>query len=880
MIRWFAKNDIASNLLLVAIVLAGLYTAFNKIPLEVQPSYDIGEVEINMRFRGASPQDVQEHIVNPIERALRDLPGVKLIESKARSGSANIDVEAEEGVDLRELRDEVEARVGAINTFPGETERPEIDIPNMSNYREVLTIAITGELSDTDLYKTARRVENEILDLPEISRTDMRGNQPLEISIEADDQKLRDYGLAFEDLVTAIRRSSLALSAGSLRTPVGSIMIRTDGQAYTQEDFASIVVTAADGAQIRVGDLAYIKDGFEDAQMMTRFNGEPAIMIDILRASDENAIEISDAIHRYIEDNSHLLPNGVSLSAWDDESIRIRGRLSTLGNSLIMGAGLVLLVLGLFLRPMLAFWVVIGIPISFAGGVLLMPYFGLTANTMSIFAFIIVLGIVVDDAIITGENIYTRLREDLTPLDAAVIGTKEVATPVTFGAITTIVAFIPLSYFPGFWSAWTSQIPPVVASVLIFSLIESKLILPSHLKHLSTNRRKMGPFAKFQKYVADSLERGIEKFYRPVLALAARHRYTTICLFFALAMAGLGYHKSGAIGFVDMPKVERYRISAYLSMIDNTPFEETDKQITYIAACAEELKQELLDPGTGESLVRNIMTSAGASRHGGAGDPEQGFASLEIMPPSERSEPGPTNAEIAQMWEDKIGEIKDVRYLKVSGEWGSRSRGQEELNSLSVELRGDDSEAKRAIAEEIELLFEAQDGIRGANADNQRQREEFAINLKPRALELGITQRELAQQIRQAFYGEEAQRLQRDGEEIRVMVRLPKEKRESMFTFENLTIQAPNGSVIPFSTVATANLQEAPGTIESLNGAQVSYINAQPKNQEVKIMEMAERLAPEISRIVSKSQDISWVWAGYVKEQKETSSRYTWLYSL
>ncbi len=880
MIRWFARNDIACNFLLVAILLAGLYTAFNKIPLEVQPSYDIGEVEINMRFRGASPQDVQEHIVKPIERALRDLPGVKLIDSKARSGSANIDVEAEDGVDLRELRDEVEARVGAINTFPGETERPEIHIPNMSNYREVLTIAITGELSENDLYKTARRVENELLDLPEISRTDMRGTQPLEISIEADDQKLRDYGLSFEDLVNAIRRSSLALSAGSLRTPVGSIMIRTDGQAYTQEDFANIVVTALDGAQIRVGDLAYIKDGFEDAQMMTRFNGQPAIMIDILRAADENAIEISDAVQRYIENTSPLLPNGVSLSAWDDESIRIRGRLSTLGNSLIMGAGLVLLVLGLFLRPMLAFWVVLGIPISFAGGVLLMPYFGMTANTMSIFAFIIVLGIVVDDAIVTGENIYTKLRENLTPLDAAVLGTKEVATPVTFGAITTIVAFIPLSYFPGFWSAWTSQIPPIVASVLVFSLIESKLILPSHLKHLSTNRRKLGAFARFQKWVADSLERAIEKFYRPVLALASKYRYTTIALFFALAMAGFGYHTSGKIGFVDMPKVERYRISAYLSMIDNTPFEETNSQISHIAACAEEMKRELIDPGTGESLVRNIMTSTGASRWGGAGDPEQGFASLEIMPPSERSEPGPTNAEIAKMWEEKIGDIENVRYLRVSGEWGSRSRGQEELNSLSVELRGEDSEEKRAIAEEIELLFEAQEGIQGAHADNQRQREEFAITLKPRALELGITQRALAQQIRQAFYGEEAQRLQRDGEEIRVMVRLPKEKRESMFTFENLTIQAPNGSIIPFSTVATASLQEAPGTIESLNGAQVSYINAQPKNQEVKIMEMAERLSPQISEIVAKSSDLSWIWAGYIKEQRETNSRYNWLYGL
>ena len=879
MIRWFARNDIAANFLLVAILLGGVYFAFNRVGLEVQPSYDIGEVEINMNFRGASPQDVQEHIVIPIERALRDLQGVKLLDSKARAGSANIDVEAEDGVDLRDLRDEVEARVEAINTFPGETERPTIEIPNVSSWHEVLTIAITGDLGEVDLYKTARRIENEILDLPEISRTDMRGEIPLEISIEADDQKLQDYGLTIADIAGAIRRSSVALSAGSLRTPAGSVMIRTDGQAYTRDDFANIVLTAEDGAQLRIEDVATISDGFEDSQIMTRFNGEPAIMIDILRAGDENAIEISDAIRRYVNTNAKLLPEGVNVSVWDDESIRIRGRLSTLANSLLVGAGLVLLVLGLFLRPMLAFWVVIGIPISFAGGIILMPYFGLTANTMSIFAFIIVLGIVVDDAIVTGENIYTRLRENLTPLDAAVLGTKEVATPVTFGAITTIVAFIPLAYFEGFWGNWTSQIPPVVATVIAFSLVESKLILPSHLKHLSINRTRMGRFARFQKAIADSLERFIVKFYQPVLRVAVRHRYVTICLFFALAMAGIGYHRSGAMGFVDMPKIERYRISAYLSMVDNTPFETTEEEIERIAACAEELKRELVDPGTGEPLVRSIMTSAGASRWGGVGDPEQGFASIEIMPPSERSEPGPTNAEIAELWRERIGEIENVRYLRVSGEWGGRSFGREELNSLSIELRGPDSDSKRALAEEIETLLRSQKGIQSAWADNQRQRDEYSITLKPLALELGITQRILSQQIRQAFYGEEAQRIQRDGEEIRVMVRLPKAKRESMYTFERLNVKAPNGSIIPFSAVASATLKKAPGTIERLNGAQVSFVNAQPENPEVKIIKMAEQLEPQISEIVAKDPNVSWVWAGYIKEERETGNRVNWLYA-
>jgi len=877
MIRWFARNDIAANILFLAIILGGIYVAFNKIPLEVQPSFDFGEVEINMEYRGGNPQDVEEHIIVPIERALKDLPGVKLIESKARSGSANIDVEAEDGVDLRELRDEVEARVDSI-TFPGESERPRISIPNMGNRFEVLTIAITGELSEIELYETASRLENELLDLPEISHTTLRGTRPLEMSIEADDKKLGDHGLTLQDLTNAIRRSSLALSAGSIKTPAGPIMIRTDGQAYTHDDYSKIVVTAADGAQLSLGDLAEIKDGFEDADTITRFNGKPAIMIDILRAGDENAIAISDATKNYIKNTEHLLPQGINLFIWDDESIRIRGRLSTLANSLTMGAILVLIVLGLFLRPMLAFWVVLGIPISFAGGVLMMPYFGITANTMSIFGFILVLGIVVDDAIVTGENIYSRLREDLSPLDAAVLGTKEVATPVTFGAITTIVAFIPLSFFPGFWGNWTNQIPPVVAAVIIFSLIESKLILPSHLKHLSTNRRKMGPFARFQKRIADGLEKFIEKVYQPVLRFSVNHRYATICLFFALAMAGWGIHKSGTMGFVSMPNIERYRISAYLSMADNTPYEETDQHMEHITRCARELKAELIDPGTGQSLIRNIMSGTGVSRWGGPGDAEEGFASIEIMPPGERSIPGPTNSEIAALWQNKVGKIPGARDFRVSGERGGRSQDGAELNSMSIELRGDDSESKRAIADELEIMFESQREIEGAYADNQRQREEYAITLKPRALELGVTQRELAQQIRQAFYGEEAQKLQRGGEEIRVMVRLPKEKRESMFTFESLTVQAPNGSIIPFNNIATASLQEAPGSIHRLNGAQASHVNARPVDDQIDILKLAQKLEPEIAEIVSKDPDVSWVWSGYIKEDRETGNRFNWLF--
>jgi multidrug efflux pump subunit AcrB len=880
MIRWFAKNDIASNFLLVAILLGGAYMAFNKIPLEVQPTADWGEVDIKMSYRGGSPQDVEENVIIPIDRALRDLSGIEKIVAYASRGSANFDIIPKEGVDLHELRDEVEARVDTINTFPPETERPRISVPNTSSWREVITVAVTGDLSELELYEVAKRVQNDLLDLPEVSRTDLRGSHPLEISIEADDEKLRDYGLSIADVANAIRNSSLALSAGTANTAAGPIQIRTDGQAYTPEDYGNIVVTAADGALLKISDIAHISDGFEEKNNVLRFNGERALMIDVLQGENESAIKISDAIKRYIATASDRFPEGINLYTWDDESIRIRGRLSTLGTSLLSGGLLVLLVLSVFLRPMLAFFVVLGIPVSFAGGLLLMPYFGMTANTMSLFGFIIVLGIVVDDAIVTGENIYSRLRDDLSPLDAAVLGTKQVATPVTFGVLTTIVAFIPLMFFKGYWQVWTSQIPPIVGAVLIFSLIESKFILPSHLKHLRTHRdsSKLGLFSRLQKWVADGLERLVEVVYAPVLKLAVNHRYTTIAGFFALGFLTVGLKVGGHMGFEAMPTIERYVIDARLEMLQNTPFEETDAAVRHLEEVARELQAELLDPGNGEPLIRNIKADAGSGRYGRGVDPERGSVSLEILPPSLRSEPGPTNDEIEEMWEAKVGKIENLNNLRIRGSYGGRRSGGEETEALQIQLRGPESEEKIGIANEIEALFKKHPNINWAHADKPSSREEMAITLKPRAQELKITQRELARQIRQAFFGEEAQRIQRDGDEIRVMVRLPEMKRESMHTFDTLNIQAPDGTNVPFFTIAEASLQPAPGKIELVNGAQVSDVRATPEDATVDILALAAELEPQINEIVKQDPKTTWIWEGFIKEDRETGNRSTWLF--
>ena len=357
--------------------------------------------------------------------------------------------------------DDVKAAVDTINTFPAETEPPRIFIPESANSREVLTIAVSGHLSDHDLLKAARRVQDDLLEMPGISRTRIQGDREREISIEADEAKLRSYNLSFQQLADAIRRHSIDMPAGSIQSQSGRLTIRTRGQAYTEEDFSQVPIRSANGASVLIGDVATVIDGFLGGTKYVEFNEKPALYVEVMRVGNESAIDISDKVREYVANVHERFPDGVELNIWKDESDSIRGRLHTLVTSLLQGSVLVLIILGLFLRPQLAFWVVLGIPVAFAGGVLLMPFFGITANIMSLFGYILVLGVVVDDAIVTGENVYSCMKTGMDPTEASIAGTKEVTVPVTFGAITTIVAFLPLLYFDGTWGDFAKQIPPV-----------------------------------------------------------------------------------------------------------------------------------------------------------------------------------------------------------------------------------------------------------------------------------------------------------------------------------------------------------------------------------------------------------------------------------
>jgi len=864
MIRWFAQNEIAANFLMLAILVAGGYTALFHIPLEVTPALSWDTVMIEMPYRGGTAKDVERAILIPIEEALEGVKGIDEINADGWRGSARIFVRALPGTDLRSLLEDVKGRIDTITTFPAETERPRIFIPDSTSVFEVLNVAVTGEMSEHDLNRVARRVLDDLLELPGISRAKISGARLQEIAIEASSDKLLSYNLSFQDLADAIRRFSIDMPAGAIDSPSGTFIVRTRGQAYSAQEFARIPIRSSSGSEVRLGDVATIIDGFEDGAKRVEFNGKPALFVEVMRTGNESAIDISDKVRAYVNSASQRFPEGIHLFVWDDESLSIRGRLSTLVGSMLQGSLLVLVVLGLFLRPALAFWIVLGVPVALAGGVLLMPWFGLTANVMSLFGFIIVVGIVVDDAIVTGENVYSKIQAGMPPLEAAVEGTHEVTKPVTFGALTTMVAFVPLMFFDGTWGDFARQVPPVVAPVLFFSLIESKLILPAHLKHL-TRRTRQGWITGFQRSIADGLEAFVQHVYQPTLRVAVHFRAAVLTAFVAMGLAMIGYCLGGHMGFVSFPSVDRQRITAMLDLPDNTPLETTTRYMDRLLRAVEQLKSEFVDPATGQSLIQNVSRTIGAGSPSRSFDKSRGYLSVEVLSPDLRSEPGPRNSEIAKRWTDLVGKIPEATSFQIYAETTLDRGADNDDEFLNFELRGPDSPEKAAVAEQIRTMLEGYEGISAAWARVNYGQDELELSLKPRAAELGLDQAMLAQQIRQAFFGEEAQRVQRGIDNVRVMVRLPEQDRMSLHTLETLKIRTPRGADVPLAAVADISFTKAPSFVERNDGAEVIRCGAQPVDEKVDIIGIAREIQPRLDAMC-RDHDLSYRFTGYVAE--------------
>jgi len=875
-IEWFADNHVVANLLMFFIAIAGVVTMMS-ITKEVFPEFNIDMLTVTVRYLGAAPEEVEEGVCIKIEEAIQDLEGIKRLESNASEGVGTVIVEIEPDADSRKLLNDVKARVDAIETFPVETEKPVIS--ELTNRRQVIDIAIHGHVDEGSLKALGDRARDELTAINGISQVDLVSARPYEISIEVSEESLRRHGLTFNFVANAVRRSSLDMPGGSIRTAGGEILLRTKGQAYRGYEFERIVlVTRPDGTRLLLGDVARVVDGFAETDQSARFAGEPAVGIRVYRVGDQSALKIAEMVREYVASAQLRMPAGVTITSWNDYSRILRGRLDLMIRSARNGYILVFIILALFLKFRLAFWVSLGIPISFLGALWLMPTLGVTINMISLFAFIVVLGIVVDDAIIVGENIYKKHEMGVTGLEGSVRGTLEVATPVIFGVLTTIAAFSPLLLVAGTMGKIMKVIPVIVIATLVFSLVESLFILPSHLsyvRHKTGKSRIGGWWSRVQGSVDNGLRWFVERAYKPSLDLALRFRYATVALATATLLITMGVVGAGWIKFVFFPKVESDFVSAALEMPPGTSVEQTEEAIRAIEQSALALQADL-DGTIGDDQVRpvkNIFSAIGeqplSTRRGhrmgggpGYSTSNIGEVVMELAPSEDRDF---TSVGISNRWRDLTPPIPDVVSLTYSASIFSAGE------PINVQLTGLNIDNLQAASERLKGELSQYAGVFDIADSYRVGKQEIKLKIKPAAESFGLTQADLARQVRQAFYGEEAQRIQRGRDDVRIMVRYPEEERRSLADLENMRIRTPDGGQVPFSVVAEASPGRGYASIRRIDRQRTINVTADVDTKRGNAAEVLADLGESVlPGILSDYPGVSFTFEGEQREQAET----------
>jgi len=787
------------------------------------------------------------------------------ISSRSSEGTSTVSAKIDESYDKRELLNEIKLRVDALNSLPNEAEKPIVSLLEVNP--PVLQLAVAGDTDAKLLRQTADRVREDLLRLPSITLVELLGVTNYEISIEIKPATLESFGLTLNGVSRAVQQGSRDVSAGNIKTRDGDLLVRTNGQAYTKDEFANIPVITRPGADpILLGDIATIVDGFEQRPLETRFNGAPAIMMDVLRTGDQSAITISDAVRAYISDHNARDTNGITLSYWDDEADVLRARLSTLVKSGVWGGLLVLILLSLFLRPAIAFWVFIGVPVSFMGAFIFMPLVGGTFNIMSLFAFITVLGIVVDDAIVTGENIYRKMRDGMDPLDASIIGTREIAVPVTFGILTTITAFYPLSDLGANRIGFIAQqIPLVVIPVLLMSLVESKFVLPSHLSHIKprVDTENSGWLAKTQIRISRGFEQLISTHYAPFLEKCLRNKTITVSAMVMVSAVIMTYASTGHLKFTFFPRVESEEISFNLVMPDTTGFETTKTHIATITQAVKEVQEKYRDPKTGISIIKQTFSTSGSS--GRSVKSSIGRVQAELLGPEERHIQI-RSTEVAREIRERVGQIPGAQSFSIRAETG---RGGEPID---IELAGNNVADMQQLGFELRdklkeypNVFDIQDTFSGG-------KEEINLDLKPRAHALGLSLADIASQVRDSIFGFEAQRIQRGREEVRVMVRLPLEHRSSIEDLSSLPIQVNGQSAtVPLSDLADLTSGKSPTTLNRLNRTPIIRVTADVDKAKADVPAILRDLRQFIEQQNPVERNIRYSFKGEAEEQSENN---------
>lgn len=864
-LAWFARNSVVANMVLLVLLFGGLFKA-SDVKQEVFPEFNLDLVLVNVPYPGASPSEVESGILLAVEEAVRSVDGVREVRTTATEGMGVAVVELMFGTDAQEALDDVKSAIDRIASFPENAEQPIVF--RAKNRVQVISLVIYGDQSEQTLRSLAERTRDELLQLPNITTVDLHAVRPYEISIEIPQEDLRRYGLTLDQVASIIRQSSIELPGGAIKGAGGEILVRTDARRDRGSEYEDIIVVSRpDGSTVRLSDIASIDDGFAETDLSATFNGQRAVMVNVYRIGDQKPTEVADAVKAYVAEQKETLPEGVGIATWFDGSEFLRGRIDLLTTNAMVGLILVLLILGLFLEVKLAFWVTLGIPASFLGAMLFLPMFDVSINMLSLFAFILVLGMVVDDAIIVGEAIYAKRQEGLDRVTAAIYGVKQMAVPVTFAILTTILAYMPMLFVPGNSGKFFRQIPIVVIATLIMSLVEALIILPAHLAH--SRQSRLGIFAwidRQQNKVSRFLERFINHRYAPFARMAVKRRYLTFAVGFAMLLSTCGYVAGGHIEFSFMPKIENDVLVARADLPYGTSVEQTKEVQKRIVDVANELIAE----NGGDEIVRGVFSEVGA-----AGIMMMGPAGVNLdtgghitetavymVPIDERDI---TGTEFVRQWRERLGEIPGVDKLIFQFETATMG-GKPVAIQLSHNRPEILEQAARTLAERLRPFK----GVYGIDSGVTAGKPQIDLELKPEARALGLTEMDLAMQLRSAYFGAEAVRQQRGRDEVRTYVRLPEDERSSEYGFEQLIIRTPSGGEMPLAQAAWIDRGYSYTSINRIDGRRTitvtadvdqSLTNANQVNQDVAI-----DLMPEV---MAEYPGLTWSFGGEQKEQTE-----------
>ena len=817
LIKWFSRNNVAANFIMVLVLLAGIST-WLKLKKEIFPETSTNVVSVSIPYPGATPEEVEKGVCIPIEEALRDLQGIDVMRSTAANSLGVVYVEVSGDSEVRDVLDDMKTRVDSIDNFAENIESPVYEEVLIKN--QVLTVAISADANEQTLRGYADRIRNGMLSyVPKkpdkwldkfissfsgeagVSQVELTGIRPYEISIELSEDAMNAYRVSFDDVATAVRASSIDLPGGAVRTEAGEILIKTESKRYSAEQFEGIaVISRADGTVVPLSSIANVIDGFEDVDLTSRFNGKNAATLQVFRVGNEDTLKVANAAISYLQSISSDLPADVSIEIWNDNSKYLKGRLNLLKKNAIWGLILVLIILSLFLRPSLAALVTLGIPVSFTGAIWMMPYTDISINMITLFAFILVLGIVVDDAIVVGENVFKRMRAGECPKLASWRGTHEVGIVVIFGVLTTAAAFTPMLGISGVSGKIWRNIPWIVIPTLLFSLVQSKLILPAHLallKPIKPNENQ-NIILRFQSKVSDGMEIFVDRIYRPTLKLALQGRYIVVTVFVSLFLISVGLIVGERIKWEFFPEVEAEIISTKVKMIEGVAFESTSEAVLKIEEAAKKLDQNYREK-YGVPLIKNMLATVGSQPFKTGFSPitptgdNLGEVAIEILPGSDRSV---TARELAAEWRVITGSIP------AASEVSFQSQSAGSGNAIDLELSGENMEDLLEATELVKRKLSEIEGIIDISDSNVLGKRQVSLkSLLTEGESTGLRLSDVGKQMRQAFYGEEVQRLQRGRDEVKVMVRYPKKNRLSINDVETMKIRTKGGNKVPLSSL-------------------------------------------------------------------------------